>query len=76
MGVLPANQAVNEIPALPMPSPVPQVDDTHGGTVDPRSSMVNHFIYVFRTDDQFVSLINGTPVNQQGTWLRYNYPVV
>ena len=24
VGVLPANQAVNEIPALPMPSPVPQ----------------------------------------------------
>ena len=31
---------------------------------------------MFHTDDQFVPLINGTPVDQPGTRLRYNYPVV
>ena len=32
--------------------------------------------FMFRTDDQFVSLINGAPVDQPGTRLCYNYPVV
>ena len=49
VGVLPANQSFNEVPALPVPSPVPQdidkIADTHGGTVGPHSSMVNHFLY-------------------------------